>query len=331
MSHASPSIPQHPLIAAQAPMLANRVHKNFAKLAGAFRQQKVECFRLYDRDIPEIRAVVDWYAGHLVVAEYARTQTDQVPGWLDAMAAAVAQRLQVPPDRVHTRRRRTRPEAGERYHRLDTTGQRMEVRERELKFWVNLDDYLDTGLFSDHRDTRKIVGSQCAGDDVLNLFCYTGSFTVAAAAGGARSSDSVDLSSHYLQWLADNLTLNGLPTGPHRRHQIDARAFLQWAQRQGKRWNLAIVDPPSFSQPKRDDATGVGDWDVQRDHPELLAQVLGLLAPGGVLWFSTNHQEFQPRLEGLAAASVEDWTERTVPIDYRNRQVHRLWRLRVPL
>ncbi len=313
------------IIARQAEMLANRVAKNYHKLAPAFRQQQIDCFRLYDRDIPEIRAVVDHYAGHLVVAEFTRTQTAELPGWLEAMAQAVGQKLGIPPEQIHTRQRRTRPEAGSRYRRLDTTGKRLAVRERDLQFLVNLDDFLDTGLFSDHRDTRKIVRGSCAGDDVLNLFCYTGAFTVAAAVGGARSSDSVDVSGPYLDWLADNLRLNGQDLGPHRRHQIEADAFLEWAEKQGKTWDLAIVDPPSFSQRR----TG-SDWDVQRDHADLLRRVLARLRPGGVLWFSTNHQQFQPNFDDLPAV-VEDWTARSIPPDFRNRAVHRLWRLQVPV
>jgi 23S rRNA (cytosine1962-C5)-methyltransferase len=291
----------------QAEMLANRVKKTFKRLRGPMEQQGIGAFRLYDRDIPEIRAVVDWYEGHLVVGEYTRTQTDAVPEWLETMGRAVAGALAVPAERVHTRKRRTRPAEGERYSRLDARGERMTVRERDLRFLVNLDDYLDTGLFNDHRETRARVRAESAGKTVLNLFGYTGSFSVAAAKGGAKSTVTVDVSSTYLDWAKDNLALNGL-TGELAR--ADAFEFLE---RERRRFQLCIVDPPSFSD----------RFDVQRDHPELIGRALAALEPGGVLWFSTNHQRFEPRLPPNAV----ELTAQTVPPDYRNRQVHRCFRI----
>ncbi|GAC1597933.1 MAG: class I SAM-dependent methyltransferase [Myxococcales bacterium] len=301
---------------AQAEMLGNRVRKNFEKLRGPFAQRGIEVFRLYDRDIPEVRAVVDYYAGEVVLGEYARTQTDD-PAHLPALAQAVASALQIDLARVHVKQRRTRPAAGPRYERLARTGERKQVREGDLRFLVNLDDYIDTGLFADHRETRALVRAESAGARFLNLFAYTGSFTCAAALGGARETATVDASETYLDWARDNLALNGLAGERHAFFREDARAFLARVARERRTFTLCVVDPPTFSD----------GFDVGRDHRALVEQRLALLEPGGVLWFSTNHQRFEPDLAGLPAREVRERTARTVPADYRNKQVHRSFRL----
>jgi 23S rRNA (cytosine1962-C5)-methyltransferase len=291
----------------QARMLANRLRKTFRKLHPRFEREGIGAFRLYDRDIPGIRAVVDWYEGHLVIAEYEREQTRGVP-WLSTMARAAGEALSVPAEQVHLKVRRS----GEKYARLSRTGRRLIVRERDLRFYVNLDDYIDTGLFADHRETRARVRAESRGAAVLNLFAYTGSFTCAAAAGGARETTSVDASRNYLDWAGDNLRLNG-QTGELVRS--GALEFLAGAG--ARRWTLCVLDPPSFSD------AGGKIFDVQRDHRALIERVLAVLAPAGVLWFATNHQRFAPVLEGLGYTE-----EQTVPDDYRNRAVHRAFRIR---
>jgi 23S rRNA (cytosine1962-C5)-methyltransferase len=309
-------------ITRQADMLANRVKKNFKTLYKRFEQRQIGAFRLYDRDIPEIRVVIDWYEGHLVVGEYARTQTDALPGWLDALASAVAVALAVAPERVHVKRRQTRPSGGaQRYAKLGQSERRFEVREGDLRFLVNLDDYLDTGLFPDHRETRQRVRAESSGKAMLNLFGYTGTFTCHAAAGGAASTTTVDASSRYLAWAKDNLELNRLGGTKQELVRDDVAAWLARMARGSRRWQVVVLDPPSFS----DKGEGL---DVQRDHRGLVEATLPLVAPGGLLYFSTNHQRFEPRLDGLAGVSeCVEITEDTVPVDYRNRQVHRCWRI----
>jgi len=292
---------------AQSEMLANRVRKSFRKLHPRFERESIGAFRLYDRDIPGIRAVVDWYGGHLVVAEYERKQTEGLP-WLTTMAEAAASALDVPAGRVHLKRRRT----GERYSRLGRKNKRIVVPERDLRFLVNLDDYIDTGLFADHRETRARVRAEARGARFLNLFAYTGSFTCAAAAGGAAETTSVDASQGYLDWAADNLALNGA-SGELVRSGVDE--FLRRAS--GRRWTLCVLDPPSWSD------SGGRVFDVQRDHRDLIERTLAVLAPDGVLWFATNHQRFTPDLSGLRYTE-----EDTVPEDYRNRAAHRAFRIR---
>ncbi len=301
-------------------MFANRVRRNQARLAPAFARRQIDVFRLYDRDIPEIRAVADWYAGHLVVGEYARTQTRDLDDWLPALAGAAAEALGIAADCVHTKVRRTRPEVGERYRKLGHASPRLIVREGPLQFLVNLDDYLDTGLFGDHRETRRMVAAEVSGKHCANLFAYTGAFTVAMACGGAATTVSVDTSATYLGWLGDNLALNGQNGPAQTTAQVDARTWLDWRARHGQPLDLLVCDPPSFSD--RPD----GQFDVQRDHRALVEACLRVLRPGGVLWFSANHQRFVPALAGLPVDVVET-TEQTVPVDYRNRAVHRSWRM----
>ncbi|MBI5500278.1 MAG: class I SAM-dependent methyltransferase [Deltaproteobacteria bacterium] len=303
-------------------MLANRVRKSFARLGPKFERARIGAFRLYDRDIPEVRAVVDWYEGHLVVAEYERTQTAGLEDYVGTLAHAAAAALDVPPGRVHVRRRRTRPATGPRYGRLASTGRRLEVREGDLIFLVNLDDYVDTGLFPDHRQTRALVRAESRDKRLLNLFAYTGAFTCAAAAGGAASTTSVDRSDAYLLWASDNLERNGLWAPKHELVEADVEPFLARAKRAKQTWDLCVCDPPTFST-----GAGAPPFDVQRDHRRLIEAALEVLADGGVLYFSTSHQRFAPDLEALHGAEVEEITARTVPEDYRNRGVHRCWRI----
>ena len=192
----------------QSQMLANKVKKRFKHLRKRYAGQNIEVFRLYDWDIPEIRAAVDWYAGHLVIAEYTRKQS--TPEWLPMMGAAVAEALNVPSEKVHLKERFMGGQEGGRYERLDYTDQKIVVSERDLFFYVNLCDYVDTGLFSDHRNTRQLVREMADGKDFLNLYCYTGSFSCYAAKGGARRTVSVDRSETAIRWARENMNLNGI-------------------------------------------------------------------------------------------------------------------------
>ncbi|MFA5089208.1 MAG: class I SAM-dependent methyltransferase [Candidatus Omnitrophota bacterium] len=305
-----------------AEMLANRVRKRFRHLSRRFKRQGIDCFRLYDWDIKEVRAVVDWYAGHVVIAEYERLQTG--PEWLPKMAAAVAEALDIPPERMHVKRRRTKTKEGPRYGKMDShRGIRFKVSERNLRFWVNLDDFLDTGLFSDHRDTRVMIGRLAAGKDFLNLYAYTGAFTCAAAAGGAKTTVTVDRSATYLKWAKDNLELNGLLGPQHTLVRADVDKYLAQAYREGHRFTLAFVDPPSFFQDLKEEES----FDINQDHPQLIRKVLKVMVPGSLLFFSTNHQRFEPLLDGLPVKDLTELTPATIPEDYRNRRVHRCWRM----
>lgn len=309
----------------QGEMLANRVKKRFKHLHKGFARQQIDVFRLYDNDIPEIRAAVDWYAGHLVVAEYMRRQS--VPEWLPLMGAAAARALDVPADRLHLKNRWAGKQEGQRYQRLDRTDQQFPVRERDLQFFVNLRDYVDTGLFADHRNTRQMVRDMAAGRDFLNLYGYTGAFTCYAARGGARATVSVDRSRTAIEWARANLALNGLDEKTNTLVQSGTMAYLDRARKEGQTFDLAVVDPPSYST----DRAGKRDFDIARDHPVLLAAVMKVLRPGATLFFSTNHQSFELRAPELPGMPGVEITAQTLPEDYRRKgkTIHRCWRIHV--
>ena len=309
----------------QAAMLANRVKKRYRHLRRRFERQSIDVFRLYDWDIPEIRAVVDWYAGHLVIGEYTRKQS--VPEWLPMMGEAVGRAMEVPPERVHLKERFYGKSDGDRYGRLDHTGRLIVVSERELRFYVNPWDYVDTGLFSDHRDTRRMVGEAAGGKDFLNLFCYTASFSCYAAKGGARSTVSVDRSKTAISWARRNFELNGIPESQNRLVRAHTPDFLKKAKKENMRFDLAVVDPPSFYTRR---STGAS-FDIARDHPALLKSVIELMRESSVVFFSTNHQDFRPRMDGLKASGIEEITELTIPEDYvsKRKKIHRCWKISV--
>ena len=305
-----------------------RLAKRFKHLSKWARRQGIEAFRVYDRDIPEIPLVIDWYAGWLHAAEYDRPheRSDvEHDVWLDRMVEAAAAELGVPVNRTFLKMRK-RQRGGEQYEKVDQRQAVLTVREGGLEFEVNLSDYVDTGLFLDHRQTRALVRDEAAGKRFLNLFCYTGSFSVYAAAGGAIETTSVDLSNTYLDWTRTNLSRNGFKdAGRHRTVRDEARAFLEHRARRGEApFDLVVVDPPTFSRSARSETP----WDVERDHAELLELVARNLVPGGVVYFSTNFRRFHLAEERLAPAfSIREITRRTIPEDFRNERIHRCWRM----
>ncbi len=311
-------------------MFANRLRKNLKRLEPWAARERIDCFRLYDADMPEYAFAIDLYGGetrHVYVQEYAAPKSVDEEGARRRrreVLAVLPDALGVPLECVHSRVRR--PQKGARqYQRRDGTAERHVVREGDGKFWVNFGDYLDTGLFLDHRLVRARLREWAGGADFLNLFCYTGSATVYAAAGGARSSVSVDLSNTYLQWAQENLALNGLASPEHRFERADCLQWLDAAAALGPRFDLIFIDPPTFSNSKR----MAGVLDVQRDNVALLRRCLGLLRPSGRLVFSTNYTRFKIDAAALAEATVEDITAATIPKDFeRNPRIHRCYVLR---
>lgn len=306
-------------------MLANRVKKRLAHLRKRFSRENIEVFRLYDWDIPEIRAAVDWYAGHLVISEYMRKQS--TPEWLPLMGRAVAAALGVPPENVHLKERHVGYQDGSRYERLDHTEKMIVVSERDLRFSVNLDDYIDTGLFSDHRNTRQMVRAAAAGKDFLNLYCYTGTFTCYAAKGGARMTVSVDRSETAIRWAKENMDLNGIPETENTLIRSHTHDFLEKAKRKEQLFDLAVVDPPSFSTSRNRKHA----FDIATDHPALLQSVVELMRAGATIFFSTNHQSFEPHMGNLKISDVKEITSLTIPEDYvsKKKKIHRCWKITV--
>jgi 23S rRNA G2069 N7-methylase RlmK/C1962 C5-methylase RlmI len=287
----------------------------------------ITCYRIYDRDIPEVPLAVDRYEDALHIAEYDRPH-ERTPAehadWLDLMVKTAAEVLETAKENVFVKHRQ-RQRGAAQYDRVADQRAMRVVQEGGLKFQVNLSDYVDTGLFLDHRITRSMVRELAPGARVLNLFCYTGAFTVYAAAGGAAETMSVDLSANYLEWAEENLRLNGFSVGEqHQLVRADSRDFVESLSRE-RPFDIAVVDPPTFSNSKRLDE----DWDVQRDHGPLLASVLKIIQPSGTVFFSTNSRRFKLDEAALSGATVREITKQTIPEDFRNKRIHRCWRIRL--
>ncbi|MDX2148995.1 MAG: bifunctional 23S rRNA (guanine(2069)-N(7))-methyltransferase RlmK/23S rRNA (guanine(2445)-N(2))-methyltransferase RlmL [Planctomycetota bacterium] len=294
----------------------------------------ITCYRLYERDCPDVPVVVDRYEDHAHVFEHEREHSRtlaQHEEWIEQVCLRTARVLDLPDSHVHAKSR-PKQRGLTQHEKLDARGTTLVASEGGLKFEVNLTDYADTGLFLDHRLTRGMVRELAAGKRFLNLFCYTGSFTVYAAAGGAASTTSVDLSNTYLEWAERNLRLNGLAGRQHRFVRSDVLEFLRSHPQESPRgsssargsYDLAVVDPPTFSNSKNTRE----DWIVQEQHVELLTLVADLLSPGGVVFFSTNYRRFKLDEESLPMLEAVEISHRTVPEDFRNERIHRCWRMR---
>ncbi|MBL8761305.1 MAG: class I SAM-dependent methyltransferase, partial [Phycisphaerae bacterium] len=285
----------------------------------------ISCYRVYERDCPDVPVTIDRYEDHAHIFEYerehGRTLAQHIE-WIDDIARRTAKVLGIDEANVHAKSR-PRQKGLTQHERLDEQGTTLVAHEGGLKFEINLTDYADTGLFLDHRITRGMVREASHGKRVLNLFCYTGSFTVYAAAGGAKGTTSVDLSNTYLDWAERNMRLNGLGGAGHRFVRSDVMEFLR-GHRAGEHYDLAIVDPPTFSNSKSTEQ----DWDVQKAHVELLTRVGGLMPAGGVVFFSNNSRRFKLDEAALAEVfEIREISQRTVPEDFRNERIHRCWRM----
>lgn len=305
-----------------AQMFANRLRKNLKTLSKWARQQDISCYRVYDADMPEFAVAIDLYNDWAHVQEYQAPSTiseDKAQARLQDVLAALPEVLQIPVEHIVLKQRQ-RQAGKQQYQRMDRRGQFMEVSEGQVRLLVNLTDYLDTGLFLDHRPLRLRIAAEAAGKRFLNLFCYTASATVHAAIGGARRTTSVDLSRTYLDWARRNLALNGLSD----LHQLVQADVMQWLEEDRGEYELIFIDPPTFSNSKRMDDV----FDVQRDHVHLINLAMARLAKGGVIYFSNNFRRFRLD-EGLERAyQIEDISAQTLDRDFqRNARIHRTWRI----
>ncbi|MFJ5377957.1 bifunctional 23S rRNA (guanine(2069)-N(7))-methyltransferase RlmK/23S rRNA (guanine(2445)-N(2))-methyltransferase RlmL [Pectobacterium sp. CHL-2024] len=304
---------------------ANRLRKNLRKLEKWAKQQGIECYRLYDADLPEYNVAVDRYGSWVVVQEYAPPKT------VDAQKArqrlfdvinATLSVLELPSNRL-VLKTRERQKGKNQYEKLAQKGDFLLMEEFGAKLWVNLTDYLDTGLFLDHRIARKMLGEMSRGKDFLNLFAYTGTASVHAGLGGARSTTTVDMSRTYLEWAEKNLRVNGLTGRQHRLIQADC---LSWLHNANEQFDVIFIDPPTFSNSKRMEES----FDVQRDHLALMKDLKRLLRRGGTIMFSNNKRGFQMDTAGLTALGLnaKEITAQTQSQDFaRNRQIHNCWLL----
>lgn len=304
----------------------NRLRKNARHFRKWAKANGLTAYRIYDRDIPEWPFAVDWYDGRVQLIEYPRRRALKSGAAAEQLAQAqevVARVLELEPERLFVKSRQPKVWGEEQYQRVETRPEQFTVEEQGLRFEVELATHLDTGLFLDHRTTRALIRDEAKGKRFLNLFAYTGSFTVYAAAGGARESVSVDLSNTYLDWAVRNLELNGLYAPRHRFIRGDVVRYIEDAGEEGERFDLIVLDPPSFSTSKK----MTGSFDVQRDQVKLLLNTARLLAPGGTLYFSTNYQGFELKTEKLRGLRLEELTPRTIPADFHHKEVHRCWRV----
>ncbi|HXB33201.1 MAG TPA: class I SAM-dependent methyltransferase [Puia sp.] len=305
-------------------MFRNRLQKVWRHVAKLAKRQGVTCYRIYDHDLPEFPFCIELYEDNVYLAEYQRRHgmsEEDHAAWLESCVPVISGILEVPDEQIYFRERRRKAGRLDQYEKLGSGQEFFLVREAGLSFRVNLTDYLDTGLFLDHRITRGMVREEASSRRVLNLFCYTGSFSVYAAAGGASSVDSVDLSKTYLGWAEANMALNGFAGASRRFIHADV---LQWLDEAPAGWyDLVVMDPPTFSNSKR-----MKDFlDIQRDHAELINKALRAMAPGGVLFFSTNYRKFVLEGDRIMAASVKDITKATTPFDFQGKLFRWCFRL----
>ena len=298
-------------------MFRNRLAKVFRHRSRIARKTGVGCFRIYDHDLPEFPFCIDQYETHVYVSEYKRRHgmADEAhDAWLSQCLEIISNITEVPATQVHAKMRQRKTGRQGQYQKLDEAREEFTVQEGGLNFRVNLTDYLDTGLFLDHRLTRDWVRRHSKDRAVMNLFAYTGSFSVYAAAGGADRVHTVDLSNTYLQWAERNMQANGFVDGDRFRFiQADVKQYLNELAKES--FDLIIMDPPTFSNSKRMD-----DFlDVQRDHVALITAAMATLKTGGQLVFSTNYRRFELNTEALHQWTIKDITRATTPFDFEGR------------
>ncbi len=307
----------------KAEALLNRIKKNIKAIKKYVANENLSCYRVYDWDMPEYPLAIDVYDAYILVYEYRTSfslQEDLHALWLSDSLYAIELALDCKRESMYVKTR-ARQRGNAQYEKVNDKKQFFHVRESGLLFAINLTDYLDTGLFLDHRITRSMVRSISANKHVLNLFAYTGSFSVYALAGGANQVTTVDLSNTYLNWSKDNVRLNKLDESKHLIIKADVK---QWLTEQEKElYDIVILDPPTVSKSKMAKTS----FSVQEDHVMLINNCLRLMKNGGVLFFSTNFREFELNEFEINSNKIEDITSSTIPADFRNKKIHYCWKI----
>ncbi|HPI54536.1 MAG TPA: class I SAM-dependent methyltransferase [Chitinophagaceae bacterium] len=304
--------------------LLNRMRKNGKAIKPYLAQHSVTCYRIFDWDMPEYPLCIDFYEGFVQIAEYkTRHPLDEIAyrRWLDECIAVVKQYFYIGDEHISLKLRE-RQKGLQQYEKVDNKQHFFDVQEQGIQFRVNLHDYLDTGLFLDHRTTRQLVRESAKNKHVLNLFAYTGAFSVYAALGGAFSTTTVDLSNTYLNWAKENFKLNGLTLARHTFIKSDAKEWVKHIPK--KKFDIIVLDPPTVSRSKM----AKTKFDIQPDHPQLINDTLQHLAEDGVLYFSNNFREFEFQQELIEASSIVELTPKTIPPDFRNKRIHRCWAIK---
>lgn len=304
--------------------LKTRIRKNYRHVRKWAKRTNTNSFRIYDREIGKYPLAIDYYDGRYCVHYFSPYRDDDEPPeeLVEEVVSSLRSLLGADPEQIFWRSRiRRRKE--EQYEKTGEQGEFFTVLEYGVKFRVNLVDYLDTGLFLDHRETRRMVASFCKGKRVLNLFAYTCSFSVHAALAGAVYTKSVDMSNTYTEWGKENFILNGLPLKNHPIVRADCLTFLDEEIRSGGKYDIIIVDPPTISRSKKMSQM----FDIQEDYVSLLSKALQLLGEGGILFFSTNSRRFVFDEKFFPSCSIKEVSEKTIPLDFHDPKIHRCWKL----
>lgn len=302
--------------------LKNCIRNNYRHIRKWAKRTGTNAFRIYDRDSKEYPLAIDYYDGRFCLHYFASaTEQEEPPTELaEKTLQALYSLFTAEPSSIYWRTRKKR-EKIEQYEKVGETKEFFVVYEYGVKFWVNLLDYLDTGLFLDHRETRQRVASFSKGKRLLNLFAYTCSFSVQAACCGASFTKSVDMSNTYIAWGKENFLLNGLPLKNHELVRADCLKFLDEEIERGALYDIVVVDPPTLSRSKKMDTF----FDIQIDYVPLLSKALKLLAKGGILFFSTNSRRFVLDETLFTEWTIRDISEKTIPLDFHNRKIHKTW------
>ena len=322
----------------QAEILCNRISKRFKHLKKWAKRCNISSFRIYDKDIPEIPLAIDFYEGYpanedthftekflvfyLYERPYEKDENEEF-SWLQILSCKVAELLEVSANNIFLKIRK-KQKGENQYEKENKNSVLLRVVEQGNLFLVNLSNYLDTGLFFDHRPLRKIVQEKAKDKSILNLFCYTASFSVYGAKGGAKKVTSVDLSNTYLTWAKKNFELNGLSSTNEKYSFIngDVKLFLE---KNKEKYDIIILDPPTFSNSKKTQ----NDLDINRDWPKFVELCLNSLNPDGILYFSTNSKKLRFDENLLPQnISVKDITEATIPEDFKNKKIHKCWEIK---
>lgn len=303
----------------------NRIRKNYRHIRKWAKRTKTNCFRIYDRDIKEYPLAIDFYAGHFCVHYFSSSKENVDPSseTVAEVTQALCSMFEASPEQIYWRTRIKRAKE-QQYEKVGEAKEFFTGIEYGVKFKINLVDYLDTGLFLDHRETRQIVASRAKDKRVLNLFAYTCAFSVHAAAAGASFTKSVDMSNTYIGWGKDNFVLNEIPLAKHEFVRKDCLKFLEEEALSGKKYDIIVIDPPTISRSKKMDQM----FDVQLDYPFLLTKAIQLLAPNGVIFFSTNSRKFIFDKDLFAECFIEEISHKTLPIDFHDPKIHRCWKVR---
>nr|WP_255724091.1 class I SAM-dependent methyltransferase [Terrimonas ginsenosidimutans] len=298
-------------------MFRNRLTKVYKHLGKQARRLGVSCYRVYDHDLPEFPLCIEFYNDKLYVAEYKRRHNmseEEHDNWMEKTLTVVSELLSVDKENIFLKLRQRKPGRLGQYQRVDVSQNEFVATENSLQFIINLSDFLDTGLFLDHRTTRQMVRDKSEGKKVLNLFAYTGSFSVYAAAGGASEVVTADLSNTYLKWAERNMVMNGFEDpAKYRFEQTDVMQYLKTLP--ADHYDIIVMDPPTFSNSKRMD----GILDIQRDHVSMINDCMRALKKDGVLYFSTNARTFVLDEKSIQASSLKNITKATTPFDFEGR------------